>query len=153
MTPRKPLALQWGMASTVTVGDRPWGPYRSTVREADGETVVEVDSSSDRRVGLRRLPQVLVANRDRDEALAAQDDAVIERETHLGVSGADTTRQRSTGRGDSGRVRERSLVSAVTGECRGTATTALSEIPPNPGPWTSTRVPSTTARSTWHRGE
>ncbi|MFB6168548.1 MAG: hypothetical protein ABEJ43_06845 [Haloferacaceae archaeon] len=56
----------------VTADEEPWATYTATVAEQDGETRVSVAWVSDRRFGLRRLPQELVARRYRDAALAAQ---------------------------------------------------------------------------------
>ena len=71
----------------VTTADRPWATYAVSVDERDGKTVVDVEVASDRRYGLRRLPQWLVAQRYRDEVLAAQGYEVVEREVGLSVRG------------------------------------------------------------------
>lgn len=63
----------------VTAEDRSWATYDVSIRDEDGRTVVDVEWGSDRRFGLRRLPQHLVAKRYRDEALAAQGYTVVER--------------------------------------------------------------------------
>jgi hypothetical protein len=63
----------------------PWATYTATVSdEADG-TLVDVEYTSSRRFGLRRLPQRFVAERYRDEALAAQGYAVVDREDQFGL--------------------------------------------------------------------
>ncbi|WP_324662381.1 hypothetical protein [Haloarcula sediminis] len=67
------------------VNDNPWGTYTATVGNADGHTVVDVAYTSDRRFGLRRVPQQLLAKRYRDAALRAQGYAVVEREGHFGL--------------------------------------------------------------------
>lgn len=67
----------------VTAGGRPWGTYTASIRQDDDHTVVDVDWTSDRRFGLRRLPQQFVAERYRADALAAQGYTVAERETSL----------------------------------------------------------------------
>ena len=79
---RTETALDGGrlVESEVTVAGRPWATYTSTVRPADGHTTVEVTYVSDRRFGLRRVPQRLVARRYRDEVLAAQGYTTVERE-------------------------------------------------------------------------
>lgn len=71
--------------SVVMEADQPWGTYSSTIKPADDQTLVEVEYTSNRRFGLRRLPQQLVARRYRDKALAAQGYTVVERERHLGL--------------------------------------------------------------------
>lgn len=67
----------------VTAESQPWGTYHVTIDARGDETVVEVAHRSDRRFGLRRLPQWFVARRYRDEALAAQGYTVRDRETEL----------------------------------------------------------------------
>lgn len=67
----------------VTAGGRPWGTYTASIRQDDDHTVVDVDWTSDRRFGLRRLPQQFVTERYRADALAAQGYTVAERETSL----------------------------------------------------------------------
>lgn len=69
----------------IRVDDNPWATYVATVSAADGQTVVDVEYTSDRRFGLRRVPQQLLAKRYRDAALRAQGYAVIEREPHFGL--------------------------------------------------------------------
>lgn len=71
------------VALLVTAGGRPWGTYTASIRQDDDHTVVDVDWTSDRRFGLRRLPQQFVAERYRADALAAQGYTVAERETSL----------------------------------------------------------------------
>lgn len=41
----------------VTAGGKPWGTYAVSVDGRDGRTVVDIEVASDRRFGLRRLPQ------------------------------------------------------------------------------------------------
>ena len=67
----------------VTAGGRPWATYTASISQDDDHTVVDVDWTSDRRFGLRRLPQQFVAERYRADALAAQGYTVAERETSL----------------------------------------------------------------------
>jgi hypothetical protein len=67
----------------VTADGDPWATYTATVSEADDGTEVSVAWESDRRFGLRRLPQALVARRYRDAALAAQGYEVEAREDRL----------------------------------------------------------------------
>jgi hypothetical protein len=68
----------------VTADGDPWATYTATVG-GDDETRVSVAWASDRRFGLRRLPQALVARRYRDAALAAQGYEVEERDGGLAV--------------------------------------------------------------------
>ncbi|ESS07310.1 MAG: hypothetical protein A07HB70_00584 [uncultured archaeon A07HB70] len=62
----------------LTVGDQPWSTYVVTVSTRDDHTAVEYEYTADRRFGLRRLPQRLVARRYRAEALEAQGYVFIE---------------------------------------------------------------------------
>ena len=61
----------------VTADGGPWATYAVSIAERDGTTTVDVEYSSDRRFGLRRLPQQLVARRYRDDALTAQGYTVV----------------------------------------------------------------------------
>jgi hypothetical protein len=70
----------------LTVGGQPWSTYVVTVDTWDDGTAVEYEYTADRRFGLRRVPQRLVANRYRDEALEAQGYAVVERNERYGVA-------------------------------------------------------------------
>jgi hypothetical protein len=70
----------------LTVGGRPWSTYVVTVDGRDGGTVVEYEYAADRRFGLRRVPQRIVANRYRDEALDAQGYGVVDRDERYGVA-------------------------------------------------------------------
>ena len=70
---------------TVTAEGDPWSTYTVHVTSHDSRTAVEYEYVSDRRFGLRRLPQRLVAGRYRDEALAAQGYTVVERDSRYGV--------------------------------------------------------------------
>lgn len=56
----------------VTVDGSPWATYDVSVAGDEDGATVDVAYRSERRFGLRRLPQRLVARRYRDEALAAQ---------------------------------------------------------------------------------
>jgi hypothetical protein len=67
----------------VTAGGEPWATYSASIARRDDGSVVDVEWTSDRRFGLRRLPQWLVATRYREEALAAQGFAVPERDARL----------------------------------------------------------------------
>ena len=70
----------------VTVDGQPWSTYVVTVDTRDDWTVVEYEYTADRRFGLRRVPQWIVANRYRDDALEAQGYAVVERNERYGVA-------------------------------------------------------------------
>lgn len=70
----------------LTVGGQPWSTYVVTVGARDDGTVVEYEYTADRRFGLRRIPQRIVAKRYRDEALEAQGYAVVERNEQYGVA-------------------------------------------------------------------
>lgn len=69
----------------VTAESQPWGTYHVTIDEDGDETVVEVTHRSDRRFGLRRLPQWFVARRYRDATLTAQGYTVRDREAGLTI--------------------------------------------------------------------
>ncbi|GGM54272.1 hypothetical protein J2752_000616 [Halarchaeum rubridurum] len=69
----------------VTANGSAWATYTATIRD-DGEgTVVDVEYDAERRFGLRRVPQQLVAERYRDEALAVQGYEVVARDAHFGL--------------------------------------------------------------------
>jgi hypothetical protein len=70
----------------LTVGGQPWSTYVVTVDTRDDGTVVEYEYTADRRFGLRRIPQRIVAKRHRDEALEAQGYVVVERNEQYGVA-------------------------------------------------------------------
>jgi len=70
----------------VTVGGQPWSTYVATVETRDDRTVVEYEYTADRRFGLRRIPQRIVANRYRDEALEAQGYVVVDRDEQYGLA-------------------------------------------------------------------
>lgn len=70
----------------VTVDGQPWSTYVATVEPGDDGTVVEYEYTADRRFGLRRIPQRIVANRYRDEALNAQGYVVVSRDDQYGVA-------------------------------------------------------------------
>ncbi len=67
------------------MNDDPWATYAAVVSAADGQTVVDVEYTSNRRFGLRRVPQQLLAKRYRDATLTAQGYEVTERDTHFGL--------------------------------------------------------------------
>jgi hypothetical protein len=69
----------------VTVDGQPWATYTATIARQNGQTVVDCEYASDRRFGLRRVPQRIVAERYRDRSLAAQGYTVVERTEQYGV--------------------------------------------------------------------
>lgn len=71
----------------LTVGGQPWSTYVVTVDTRNDRTVVEYEYTTDRRFGVRRIPQRIVAKRYRDEALAAQGYVVVDRDEQYGVAG------------------------------------------------------------------
>jgi len=73
---------------TTAVDGRPWATYTAAVSGGEDGTTVEYEYAADRRFGLRRLPQRIVARRYRDEALGAQGYAVVEREERYGIRDA-----------------------------------------------------------------
>jgi hypothetical protein len=68
---------------TVTAEGQPWGTYTAWIEPVEGGTGITVEVQSDRKFGLRRLPQHLVARRYRDAALAAQGYETVERSFSL----------------------------------------------------------------------
>ena len=70
----------------LTVDGQPWSTYVVTVDARDDGTVAEYEYTAERRFGLRRVPQRIVANRYRDEALEAQGYTVVERNEQYGVA-------------------------------------------------------------------
>jgi hypothetical protein len=72
-----------GLELVVTADGQPWAVYTVAVEDGD-DTRATVAWRSDRRFGLRRLPQWLVARRYREAALAAQGYETVERDAHLG---------------------------------------------------------------------
>ena len=69
---------------TVTSDDSPWATYTVTLSPDDSGTRVDVAYTSNRKFGLRRLPQQFVARRFRDDVLTAQGYTVVEREDQFG---------------------------------------------------------------------
>ena len=68
---------------TATVDGRPWGTYTAWIEPVEGGTGITVEVRSDRKFGLRRLPQYLVVRRYRDAAVEAQGYEVVERSASL----------------------------------------------------------------------
>ena len=69
----------------LTADGQSWSTYVVTVDTLDDGTVVKYEYTADRRFGLRRIPQRIVANRYRDEALEAQGYVIVERNEQYGV--------------------------------------------------------------------
>jgi|AntDeeMinimDraft_4_1070355.scaffolds.fasta_scaffold00591_10 hypothetical protein len=69
----------------VTAGGRSWATYTVSIQRGGDDTVVDVEWASDRRFGLRRLPQQFVADRYRADAFAVQGYRVADRETSLSL--------------------------------------------------------------------
>lgn len=68
---------------TARADGQPWGTYTAWIEPVEGETGITVEVQSDRKFGLRRLPQYLVMRRYRDAALEAQGYEVVERSFSL----------------------------------------------------------------------
>jgi len=69
----------------VTAGGRSWATYTVSIQRGGDDTVIDVEWASDRRFGLRRLPQQFVADRYRADAFAVQGYRVADRETSLSL--------------------------------------------------------------------
>jgi hypothetical protein len=68
---------------TVTTDGQAWGTYTARIEPTVDGTEITVEIDSDRKFGLRRLPQHLVARRDRDAATEVQGYEVVERSFSL----------------------------------------------------------------------
>lgn len=64
---------------------KPRSTYTVSIHECDSETVADIEWVSDSRFDLRRLPQWLVAERYRTDALTAQGFTVDERKASLSL--------------------------------------------------------------------
>ena len=69
----------------VTVNGQPWSTYTVTVSTDNDQTSIDIEYTSNRRFGLRRIPQQIVAERYRNEALTAQGYTVLERDINFGI--------------------------------------------------------------------
>lgn len=67
-----PDPTKTGFTLDVSVGDQSWGTYAVTAREREGKTDVTIEAASNRRFGIRRLPDWVVARRYRDRLFDAQ---------------------------------------------------------------------------------
>jgi hypothetical protein len=63
----------------VAANGAPWSTYTVTIDRHDDRTIIEYTYVSNRRIGLRRLPQRRIAKRYRDSALRAQGYTVLDR--------------------------------------------------------------------------
>ena len=68
---------------TATVDGQPWGTYTAWIEPVEGGTGITVEVQSDRKFGLRRIPQYLIVRRYRDAAIEAQGYEVVERSFSL----------------------------------------------------------------------
>lgn len=70
---------------TVSVNEHSWGTYYIAIQEDGPHALVELEWTSNRRFGLQRLPQWVLARHYRPTALAAQDYRVDEYESVLSL--------------------------------------------------------------------
>jgi hypothetical protein len=70
---------------TITINNDPWGTYTATIGGTDAGSIVEVEYSSDRRFGLRRVPQQLLGKQYHDQVLELQGFSVVERERGVSI--------------------------------------------------------------------
>lgn len=64
---------------------RPWGTYSVALEERNGATHVTVETESDRRFPLNRLPQTIVAVRYQQASYAARGYTVVESDRSIGL--------------------------------------------------------------------
>lgn len=69
----------------VTANGGGWGTYAVSFRPVEDGTVVDVETTSDRRFGLIRLPQRVIATRLMPAALEAQGYEILERDASLSI--------------------------------------------------------------------
>jgi len=72
-------------AAVVTVGDEPWARYWVTTSDCGAETAVRITVVRHRRVGIRRLPDLLFARRYRRRLFEPQGYTLVEENTSLSV--------------------------------------------------------------------
>ena len=75
---------KYAIELTTMVDGQPWATYTATITQDGEQTTVEYEYGADRRLGLRRLPQRLVAKQYRNEALVAQGYTVGRRDESYG---------------------------------------------------------------------
>lgn len=64
----------------VTANGQPWSTYTVHIHRNTDRTVIEYEYTANRRLGLRRVPQRIIAGRYRDQALRKQGYTVVNRE-------------------------------------------------------------------------
>lgn len=69
----------------VQVNGNAWATYTATLTATGDRTTIDVEYTSNRRFGLRRVPQQLLATRYRDAAIVAQGYTVVERDAYFGL--------------------------------------------------------------------
>jgi len=69
----------------VTVGDEPWGRYRVATDDRGAETAVTITAVRHRRVGVRRLPDLLFGRRYRRQLFDEQGYTLVADNTSLSV--------------------------------------------------------------------
>ena len=69
----------------ILVNGKPWATYTARISDDDEHTTIDIEYTSERRFGLRRVPQQVLARRYRDAALSAQGYTVAERDAHFGL--------------------------------------------------------------------
>ncbi len=69
----------------VTASGQPWSTHTATIHRQDGQTAITYEYTSNRRFGLRRVPQRIVAHRYRTKALAEQGYTVVGRDDQYGI--------------------------------------------------------------------
>lgn len=69
----------------VTANDQPWATYTVTIHRHNDQTAIKYEYTANRRFGLRRIPQRLIAERYRNKALNEQGYTVVERDEHYGI--------------------------------------------------------------------
>ncbi|WP_458190559.1 hypothetical protein [Haladaptatus sp. NG-WS-4] len=69
----------------ITMNDQPWATYTSTISSNNGQTLIDVEYTADRRFGLRSIPQQFFTERYRDDVLTAQGYTIVERDAHFGL--------------------------------------------------------------------
>ena len=70
---------------TLTANEQPWSTYTVTIDRQNGQTIVNYEYTSNRRFGLRRVPQRLIAQRYRNKALSEQGYTVVECDDQYGI--------------------------------------------------------------------
>jgi len=68
----------------VTANDQPWSTYTVTIHRHNDQTAITYEYTANRRFGLRRIPQRLIAECYRNKALNEQGYKVVERDDQYG---------------------------------------------------------------------